>query len=145
MTGPQLHQQMVERGLFLPVVFLTAHADVLTGVNAMKKGAVDFLLKPVDNDVLFESIRQAVERHAADRAMQARRHEIEARVARLSPRELEVMKHVIQGRLNKQIGADLGITEKTVKTHRGEVMEKMQANSLAQLVLLCEEVDLKAR
>lgn len=138
MTGPQLHERMVEQGLSLPVIFLTGHADVFTGVHAMKKGAVDFQLKPVDDDILFQSIRQAVERHAAEQAIQVQRHDIEARIARLSPRELEVMKHVVQGKLNKQIAADLSISEKTVKTRRGEVMKKMQADSVAQLVRFCE-------
>jgi FixJ family two-component response regulator len=145
MTGPELHDRMVERGFSLPVIFLTGHGDVPTSVRAMKKGAADFLLKPVDDEVLLRTISQAVERHAAEKATQARQQEILARIARLSAREIEVMRHVIQGRLNKQIGADLGITEKTVKTHRGEVMHKMNAGSVAELVRLCEAAGIKPR
>jgi len=145
MTGPELHARMVERGVSLPVVFLTGHGEVSTGVHAMKQGAVDFLLKPVDDELLLQTVRRAVERHAAQQAGEAARREVLARVARLSPRELEVMKHVIRGSLNKQIAAELGIAEKTVKVHRGEVMEKMAAGSVAELVRLCDAAGVKPR
>lgn len=143
MSGPELHERMSREGCSLPIIFLTGHGDVPSGVRAMKQGAVDFLLKPVDDHVLLEAIRQAVSRHAAEREKAAQQGEIQARLARLSPRELEVMKHVIQGKINKRIAADLGIAEKTVKTHRGEVMEKMAAGSVAELVRLCEAAGIK--
>jgi len=111
----------------------------------MKQGAVDFLLKPVDDELLLQTVRRAVERHAAQQAGEAARREVLARVARLSPRELEVMKRVIRGLLNKQIAAELGIAEKTVKVHRGEVMEKMAAGSVAELVRLCDAAGVKPR
>ncbi len=145
MTGPELFDRMSEKGLSLPVVFLTGHGDVPMGVRAMKKGAVDFLLKPVDDEVLLEVIRQAVARHAAEQAREQVRQGIQARLRRLSPREREVMEYVIRGRLNKQIAADLGISEKTVKVHRGRVMAKMEAGSVAELVRLCDESILSQR
>jgi FixJ family two-component response regulator len=143
MTGPELHDRMADRGFSLPVIFLTGHGDVRTGVRAMKQGAVDFLLKPVDDKVLLQAIRQAVGRHAGEREKAAQQGEIQERIARLSPRELEVMRHVIQGKINKRIASDLGIAEKTVKAHRGEVMEKMAAGSVAELVRLCEAAGIR--
>ncbi len=142
MTGPELFDRMAEQGFSLPVVFLTGHGDVPTGVQAMKKGAVDFLLKPVDDEVLLQVIRQAVARHAAEQARDQVRQGIQDRLCRLSPREREVMEHVIRGQLNKQIAFDLGISEKTVKVHRGRVMAKMEAGSVAELVRLCDQESL---
>jgi len=101
-TGPELHERMRERGEALPVIYLTGHGDVPTGVQAMKNGAVDFLLKPVDDDVLLGAIQVAVERHRADRTLAAGREAIQLRLARLSAREREVMEQVILGRRNKQ-------------------------------------------
>lgn len=138
MTGPELYERLIESGISIPVIFLTGHGDVNTGVRAMKKGAVDFLLKPVDDEVLLKAIEQAVERHAIESRRSRERDGILARLGLLSEREREVLVHVLQGRLNKQIGADLGIAEKTVKVHRGRVMEKMQVRSVAELVHLCE-------
>jgi FixJ family two-component response regulator len=145
MTGPELFEQMSEKGLSLPVVFLTGHGDVPTGVRAMKKGAVDFLLKPVDDEVLLAAIRQAVARHASELARDQERQGIQKRLLRLSAREREVMEHVIRGQLNKQIAADLGISEKTIKVHRGRVMAKMEVGSVAELVRLCDESILSQR
>jgi RNA polymerase sigma factor (sigma-70 family) len=139
MTGPELFDRMSEKGLSMPVVFLTGHGDVPTSVRAMKKGAVDFLLKPADHEALLQTIRQAVARHASEQAREQTRQGIQARLDRLSPREREVMECVIRGRLNKQIAADLGISEKTVKVHRGRVMAKMEVASVAELVRLCEQ------
>jgi FixJ family two-component response regulator len=143
MTGPELYDRLSERGHPFSVVFLTGHGEVPTSVQAMKKGAVDFLLKPVDDAILLQAIRVAVERHAAERAKEAQRQEIRARLARLSPREREVMEHVILGRMNKRIAADLGISEKTVKAHRGQVMEKMAVRSVAELVRICEAAGIR--
>ena len=139
MRGPELHRAMLAAGMDIPVIFLTAHGDVATGVDAMKHGAVDFLEKPVPAKVLMATIRAALARQAAARAEASGRKAIADRIARLSPREHEVMARVIAGRLNKQIAAELGISEKTVKAHRGKVMEKMQAPSLAALVDLCRD------
>jgi len=139
MTGPELFDRMSEKGLSMPVVFLTGHGDVPTSVRAMKKGAVDFLLKPADDEALLQAIHRAVGRHASEQAQERARQGIQACLRRLSPREREVMECVIRGRLNKQIAADLGISEKTVKVHRGRVMAKMQVGSVAELVRLCEQ------
>ena len=137
MKGPELYRAMLERRIGLPVIFLTGHGDVPTSVDAMKLGAVDFLEKPVRGDRLVQAIRVALERHATERVREGARLEAGARVALLSRREREVMGHVIAGRLNKQIAADLGISLKTVKAHRAKVMEKMDAKSVPALVDMC--------
>src|SRR5690242_19345800 len=131
MKGPELYRAMLARRIDLPVIFLTGHGDVPTSVDAMKLGAADFLEKPVRGEVLIAAVRAALARHAEHRERERKRRAIEERIARLSRRELEVMLHVINGRLNKQIASDLGISEKTVKVHRANVMDKMQARSLA--------------
>lgn len=138
--GPELHERMLDRKFTLPVVFLTGHGDVPTSVQAMKKGAVDFLLKPVDDQVLLDAIDRAVERHAAEQARQREREDFSEHLERLSTREREVMGYVIQGRLNKQIAGFLGIAEKTVKVHRGRIMEKMGVRSAVVLAHLCDTI-----
>jgi RNA polymerase sigma factor (sigma-70 family) len=138
MSGPELHSQIRESGLSLPVVFLTAYGDVPTSVEAMKRGAVDFLLKPVDAAVLLQTVTRAIESHAAELSQRKGREHVVKCLARLTTRERQVLDAVIRGRRNKQIAADLGISEKTVKVHRGRVMEKMEARSVAQLVHLCD-------
>jgi len=137
-TGPELRDRLAASHSMLPIIFLTGHGDVPTGVDAIKKGAVDFLLKPVDDEVLLQAIQRAVERHRAAQAHARELQRVRERVARLSDREREVMEHVIAGCLNKQIADALGIAEKTVKIHRGHVMQKMEVNSVAGLVHLCE-------
>jgi FixJ family two-component response regulator len=140
MTGPELHDRMRATGITLPVIYLTGQSSLSIGVRAMKNGALDFLEKPVDQDVLLPTIEQAIAQHRQDCAMKSRLDEINLRLGSLSPREREVMDHVIAGRLNKQIAADLGIAEKTVKVHRGRAMSKMQVRSVAELVRLCDAV-----
>jgi FixJ family two-component response regulator len=142
LSGPQAHEAMSARGLVLPVVFLTGHGDVPTCAQAMKRGAVDFLLKPLDADELLAAIVRAVARHADEQARCRERDGIAGRVGRLSVREREVMELVIQGSLNKQIAANLGIAEKTVKVHRARVMEKMEVRSVAELVHLWDAAGL---
>lgn len=137
LTGPQLHEWMAGKGISLPVIFLTGHADVATSVQAMKRGAVDFLMKPADDEVLLETIRHAIARHATEESREKNQEEIKERHACLTGREREVMGHVIGGRLNKQIAADLGISLKTVKVHRARAMEKMGVRSVAALVHAC--------
>jgi FixJ family two-component response regulator len=144
-TGPQLRDHLAARNSSLPIIFLTGHGDVPTGVDAMKKGAVDFLLKPVDDQVLLRAIQLAVERHGAEQARARELHGFRERVARLSGREREVMEYVIAGCLNKQIADALGIAEKTIKIHRGRVMQKMEVNSVAELVLLCQTAGITPR
>ena len=138
MRGPELRDQLAARKISLPVIFLTGHGDIPTGVDAMKKGAVDFLEKPVDSRALLEAIQRAVERHRTQRAQVREMEKIHERVVRLSDREREVMEYVIAGCLNKHIADAMGIAEKTVKVHRGRVMQKMEANSVAELVHVCE-------
>jgi FixJ family two-component response regulator len=137
MRGPELQRVMIERHIRLPVVFLTGHGDVGTSVDAMKLGAVDFLEKPVRAEKLVAAIRTALVRDANDRARDRELREIEARIAKLSRREREVMHHVVAGRLNKQIAAELSISLKTVKAHRAKVMTKMDVRSVPALVDLC--------
>jgi len=144
LSGPQLHERLVELGVGIPILFLTAHGDVPTSVSAIKRGALDFLMKPVDGDVLLEAVSQALQRHASDVERDEVQRNIEARLGRLSLRERQVMEGVIAGRLNKQVAYDLGISEKTVKVHRSRVMEKMEARSLAELVHLCESLGIVA-
>jgi FixJ family two-component response regulator len=139
MTGPELHDLLHERHVDLPIVYLTGRSSVSIGVRAMKQGAFDFLEKPVDGDLLLAAIEAAVARHRVQLARNSRIGDITRRLAHLSAREREVMDHVIAGRLNKQIAADLGIAEKTVKVHRGRVMAKMRVRSVAELVRQVEE------
>jgi FixJ family two-component response regulator len=142
MSGPELHDCMRERGVTLPVIYLTGQSTVTIGVRAMKAGALDFLEKPVDADALLPLIEKALARDRETGAQRSRLTNIDQRLAKLSGREREVLGHVIAGRLNKQIACDLGIAEKTVKVHRGHVMTKMRVHSVADLVHLCNEVGL---
>lgn len=136
--GLELQQMLASRGGTLPIIFLSAHGDVPISVQAMKMGAVDFLTKPVHHDVLGAAVAAAFEKDRADRLARADLAEIDARLASLTPREREVLDHVITGQLNKQIAGDLGTGEHTVKVHRARVMEKMKVQSLAELVRLVE-------
>jgi FixJ family two-component response regulator len=137
MKGPELYRAMLARDMHLPVIFLTAHGDVPTSVDVMKMGAVDFLEKPVSGDVLVGTIRVAIARDEQERSRERERVEMRGRFERLSRREGQVMQHVIAGRLNKQIAAELGISVKTVKAHRAKVMQKMQARSVPELLAVC--------
>jgi len=138
MDGLELHESMSGAGISLPVIFLSGNSDIPMSVRAMKHGAVDFLVKPVEDEVLFQVMAQAISRHDAE--LEARHHRdlIASRIAQLSSREHEVLKQVLQGRLNKQIGFALGTAEKTVKVHRSRVMEKLEAGSVAELVHMCD-------
>ncbi len=143
MNGLELQERMINAGIFLPVVFLSGKGDIPMSVRAMKHGAVDFLVKPVEEDILFQALDQAIRQQAAEAATRDTRDNIMARLALLSSREREVLEGVLGGRLNKQIAYDLGIAEKTVKAHRGRVMEKMEAHTVAELVHLCDIVGLE--
>ena len=144
LTGLELQEALRAAGQRLSIVFITGYRDVPVSVKAMKGGAVDFLTKPVDETVLLAAIRQAVARTQADRRQLARLMEVQSRIKTLTPREAAVFALVVTGMLNKQIGSELGIGEKTVKVHRARVMEKMQAGSLAELVRLAGEASVIA-
>jgi len=139
LTGMQLQELLAATGRRMSIVFVTGHADVPTSVKAMKAGAVDLLTKPVDVEDLIAAIQRAVTRDEHDRASETRLAEVRRRVGMLTAREVEVFARVVTGMLNKQIGAALGIGEKTVKVHRARVMEKMRAGSVAELVRLADE------
>ena len=133
-SGLELHEALVRRGDAPPVIYVTGEGDVPSSVRAMKAGAVDFLMKPVPRNVLLDAVAAAVAVDEERRDERARRRELEARYASLTQREQDVMKYVVAGRLNKQIAADLGVAERTVKWHRAQMMEKMGATTLAQLL-----------
>ncbi len=134
LDGPGLQRELLARGRSTPVIFLTGKGDIPTSVRAMKAGAADFLTKPATADVLVPAVRAAIETDRAARRTASTRAAIESSFAALTPREQEVMRHVIAGKPNKRIAADLGTTEKTVKVHRGRVMSKMGVQSVADLV-----------
>jgi FixJ family two-component response regulator len=140
LNGLELQAALATKGTMIPIIFLTGHGDVPMSVLAMKRGALDFLTKPVQDDELLQAIHVAIENDRSARLARAELADIQARLASLTPREREVMMHVVAGQLNKQTAADLGTAEKTVKIHRARVMEKMKVSSLAELVRLAERV-----
>lgn len=136
LSGMGLQERLVRLGHDLPIIFVSAHGDVPMVARAMRDGAFDFLQKPFNEQALLDRIQEAVQLAAAQRAARARLAEIQARIASLTTRESEVMAGMVAGRLNKQIAEDLGISMKTVEQHRSRVMEKLQVDSLAELVRL---------
>jgi len=142
LSGPELQARLNELGSTLPIVFLTGHADTPTTVRAIKAGAEDFLTKPVEPAQLLSAIERALARHAAVRDERRRIAEMRALMAALTPRERQVLDLVVRGRLNKQIAHELGTTERTIKAHRHQVMEKMKVQSLAELVSIAERLGL---
>lgn len=136
LDGLSLQQALSERGIALPIVFITGYGDIPMSVAAMRQGAEDFLAKPFKPDDLLAAIGRAFERDRTIRSDDEERQAILDRIGQLTPREREVFLLVVVGKLNKQIAGELGITEKTVKVHRGRVMEKMEVDSLAELVRL---------
>jgi len=141
-NGLELQAALMAKGSALPIIFLTGHGDIPTSVQAMKRGALDFLTKPVNDGDLLKAVHAAIEKDCIERQARAELDDIQARLATLTPREREVLIHVVSGQLNKETAADLGTVEKTVKVHRARVMEKMKVLSLAELVRLAERVGL---
>ena len=139
MNGFELQELLADSRCERPVVFLTGRGDIPMSVRAMRAGAVSFLMKPVQGEELLDAIRLALEKDSNAREVRGRLAAIERRLATLTAREREVLEHVVAGRLNKQIAADLGTAEKTVKVHRGRVMEKMRVRSVAELVRICDQ------
>lgn len=143
-SGLDLQRQMAEAKVSIPIVFLTGHGDVPLSVRAMKAGAVDFLTKPFHEQELLDAVRQALDRDRAAKQQQTETSTLRQRYETLTPREREVFSKVVAGKLNKQAAADLGTSEKTIKVHRHQVMKKMQAGSLADLVRMAEKLNIPA-
>jgi FixJ family two-component response regulator len=144
-SGLDLQQHLASTGVSKPIVFLTGHGDIPMSVQAMKAGAVDFLTKPVRDQTLLDAVTAGIERDIADRANARVVRQHAERYATLTPRETQVMREVALGRLNKQIAYDLGITEITVKLHRSNVMRKMQAGSVGELIRAWEKLPAEVR
>ena len=144
-SGLELQRRMAETGLSIPIIFITGHGDVPMSVHAMKAGAVEFLTKPFRDQDLLDAIQQALERDRAARQQRAEVDDLRRRFESLTRREREVMGLVVAGRLNKQIAAEVGSSETTVKIHRHQVMEKMGAGSLADLVRMADRLDASTR
>jgi FixJ family two-component response regulator len=142
LNGLALQKALAALGSATPIVFLTGQGDVPSSVQAMKHGALDFLTKPVNDDELIAALQSAIDRDRVARRARAEVDDILQRLATLTPREREVMQHVISGHLNKQTAADLGTVEKTIKVHRARVMEKMKVQSVAELVRLAEKAQI---
>jgi FixJ family two-component response regulator len=143
LDGLGLQQAVAEGGSARPIIFLTGKGDIPTSVRAMRAGAVDFLTKPVGDQSLLEAIGRAEEQDREARRDQVEMAAVQARVGTLTPREREVLKHVVAGRLNKQIAGDLGTVEKTVKVHRGRVMEKLGVRTVVDLVRIAEKAGIR--
>jgi len=145
MSGLELQEQFLAHQIKIPIIIITGHGDVPMAVRAMKSGAVDFIEKPFNDELLLESIRNALNYDQQLRTVQSERAEIAARLAQLTPREHEVMEMVTDGRANKEIAHALGVSAKTVEAHRARVMEKMEARSLAELVKMAVTANLNTK
>ncbi len=144
-SGLELQRDLAAANIRIPIIFITGHADVPMSVRAMKAGAVEFLTKPFRGQELLDAIQEAIAKDRVAWNERAQMAQLRARYNSLTPREKEVLKLVASGLLNKQIGAELGASELTIKTHRGRVMQKMGADSLADLVKMAERIDPSSR
>ena len=143
LNGLELQEALTAKGSAIPIIFLTGHGDIPMSVQAMKGGALDFLTKPVHDKDLLKAVEAALEKDRIERQSRAELNDIRERLATLTPREREVLIHVVSGQLNKQIAYDLGTVEKTIKVHRARVMEKMKVGSVAELVRLTERAGIE--
>ena len=139
-SGLDLQVALAERAITLPIVFMTGYGQIPDTVRAMQRGAVDFLTKPVDGAVLLAAVSRALAQDAAARAARARRQQLRSRYERLTPREREVFLHLISGQLNKQVAADLDISERTIKLHRAAILQKLEVNSMAEMARLAADL-----
>src|SRR5262252_3691316 len=144
LDGLELQKRLAVERTDMPIIFITGYGDVPKSVQAMKRGAVEFLTKPFNDEILLTAIRQALDKSRLARAHETEMRELRDRHAALTPREQQVMALVVSGLLNKQVGGELGISEITVKAHRGQVMQKMKANSVADLVKMAGKLRLSA-
>jgi FixJ family two-component response regulator len=142
MSGLDFQRQLAETGMQIPIIFVTAHGDVPMSVRALKSGAVEFLTKPFRDQDLLDAIQQALQRDRTAQEQQAEIHDLQGRYHALTRREQEVMTLVVSGMLNKQIASEIGASEATVKIHRGQVMHKMQAGSVVDLVRMADKLKL---
>ena len=140
LSGPELQERLSELGSTLPIIFLTGHPDVPTTVRAIKAGADDFLVKPVSSDELLQAVERAIAHHEVTRGLKIELDVVRGHIAAMTPRERQVFGLIVRGNTNKQVARALGRTERTIKAHRHMVMEKMQVQSLAELVSLAERV-----
>lgn len=145
LDGLELQQALSTQDDVPPIIFLTGHGDIPMSVRAMKQGAADFLTKPVHDDDLLAAVHAAIEKDRVLRQASTELKEIRRRLATLTPREREVLQHVVAGRLNKQIAADLGTVEKTIKVHRAHLIAKLQVRSVAELVRLSEKAGISSK
>jgi RNA polymerase sigma factor (sigma-70 family) len=141
MSGLELQERLEDMGVHVPVIIITGHGDVPMAVRALKAGAMDFIEKPFNDQVILDCVQAAIEQDNAQREALIRRDDISARIATLTPREREVLDLVVAGKLNKIIAADLGVSQKTVEAHRAKVMEKLEARSVSQLVRMVMAVE----
>ena len=144
LSGMDLQAELSKAETSMPIVFITGHGDIPMSVEAMRKGAVHFLIKPFDDNDLLAAVREAIEKDRRAKAEQTEVRDIRRRLSLLTPREYEILRYVITGMLNKQIAFTLNIAEKTVKIHRGRVMEKLRVDSVAELVRLAEKAGIES-
>lgn len=145
LSGPDMHQQLIHAGSDLPVIYLTGHGDLPMGIEAMKRGATDFLQKPVDESVLLDAVAEALSKHEALNDNRLSKAKAKSFLARLTPREHEILQYILGGATNRQIADKFDLSEKTVKAHRGKIMLKTGASSAAELGWICSSAGLSAR